>query len=86
MEVYTPAADIGRDTRWRTAFIVLQDDQGRVFVDPSRSNFANQIDREATTEDAIYMLGMAFEEFKQDRTRALIMAEFKALMEKVEAR
>tara|TARA_Y100000034_G_C6714035_1_gene315536 strand:- start:258 stop:584 length:327 start_codon:yes stop_codon:yes gene_type:complete len=65
--------------RWKTAFIVVQDENGKVFVDNSVRHFSDKIERRAEIEDVLYMLQMSTYEFQQDQ----IMLRLKALLEKV---
>ncbi len=70
-------AEMARETKWRTGFIVVMDDNGRVFVDNSRSNFGNTVDHDCSINEAILILGMALEEFKMDRVRVMVMEAVK---------
>ena len=62
MAEFTEFKDEEERSRWRTAFIVVMDDQGLVYVDPNPANFKNLVFRPATMNVAIYMLGIALEE------------------------
>jgi len=61
------------ERKWKTGFIVVQDEDGRVFVDGSKRNFMDTVDREPTLDDALYMLGTALEEFKMDRVKEVLV-------------
>jgi len=61
-----------KERTWKTAFVVVQDEDGRVFVDGSKRNFMDTITREPTPDDALYMLKTALAEFEMDRLLALV--------------
>jgi len=56
-----------KDRSWKTAFVVVQDEDGNVFVDNSTSNFKDRVHRECSRSDAIYMLRTALDEFENDK-------------------
>jgi len=66
-----------KDRVWKTGFIVVQDEDGRVFVNNSLRHFKDTVTREAGIDDAIYMLQTALDEFKQDK----VMMNLKSLLE-----
>ena len=80
MSEMTEFKDEDQRSKWRTAFIVVMDDSGRVYVDHNPANFKNLLDRPATIDDAIFMLGMALEEFKTDKIRAMVNEGMKAML------
>ena len=55
------------DRRWKTGLIIMQDDEGHVVVDNSMRHFKDQVARECTIDDAIYMLQTALTEFHDDK-------------------
>ena len=75
MKTYKDRADRAAEQKWKTAFIVLQDSEGRVFADASTRNFLDTIEHEATQDDAIYMLSTLLEEFRMDRIVGVVKAE-----------
>lgn len=75
MKDFKDRADRAAERKWKTGFIVVQDEDGRVFVDASPSNFLDSLVRPATPDDALYMLSTALEEFRMDRIVGVVKAE-----------
>ena len=63
--------------KWRTAFVVVMDEQGQVLIDNNPGAFAHIVDHVSTQQEAIWMLGAALEEFKSDKIRALVFEAVK---------
>ena len=72
MKDFRDRADRAAERKWKTGFIVVQDEDGRVFVDGSKRNFMDTVEREPTLDDALYMLGTALEEFRMDRVKDVL--------------
>lgn len=68
--------------KWKTAFLVLQDPNGNVFVDNRTDFICDQIERRATLDDGIYMLRTALVEFESDRQRKVIFEAVKEMLTK----
>lgn len=68
--------------KWKTAIVVVQDENGRVFVDNSVRHFKDQISRAATSEDALYMLAEARREFEVEQTARIVAVELNRLLKK----
>ena len=86
METYHDKEDRAKDRTWKTAFVIVQDEEGQVFVDNSLRHFKDQLQRQATAEDTIYMLKIALIEFEAERiTRIAVNELMRILRPKKEA-
>jgi len=68
MKTFMDKDERQEESKWKTAFVVVQDKDGRVFVDNSMSNFNDIIEKQASINDGIYMLQTALNEFQEDKT------------------
>lgn len=81
MKDFKDRAERAKDRKWRTGLILVLDEDGKVWVDNSSRNFMDKIDHPATTNDAIYMLQSALDEFHVERTADIVVKRLQALMD-----
>ncbi len=62
---------------WRTAFVVVMDGSGRVFVDNNSGVFAHKIHHVAGHGEAALMLGLALEEFRVEQVKSAVLEAVK---------
>lgn len=74
-----------QNRHWKTAIILVQDENGKVFVDNGLRHFKDLIDHAATPDDAMYMLGSALRQFEIAEIQEVIAAELKSMIEKAMA-
>ena len=83
MTTFKDEAERAREVKWRTGFVVVMDENGRVFVDPSRANFMNSLEHECTTDEAVYILQTALNEFQFDKIKTVVVGEFTKLLRSI---
>lgn len=67
-------------TKWKTALIVVQDEDGTVYVDRSIRHFKDQIAHEATPAETLYILAEARRQFEVEQTARIVAVELNRLL------
>jgi hypothetical protein len=61
------------EDKWLTGLVIMQTQEGNVYIDNSISHFNNKTKRQATENDAIYMLSQALQEFEMEKQASIML-------------